>query len=127
MTAHDAFIAERRRQRRIARRIETAVLILILAAAAAVFFGYHPERAAAAWNHVDACRSTLRGYGSDNDVHTFGSRVGARSFGGWGAWGHYSDGSVYVWGIFTFSYGKVASYKGRCSGGDFASDWFVGY
>lgn len=45
MTAHDAFVAERQRQRRIARRIEAAVLILILAAAAAVWFGYHPERA----------------------------------------------------------------------------------
>jgi hypothetical protein len=48
MTAHDAFVAERRRQRRIARRIEAAVLILVLAAAAYVWFGYHPERADAA-------------------------------------------------------------------------------
>jgi hypothetical protein len=127
MTAHDAFVAERRRQRRIARRIEAAVLILILAAAAAVWFGYHPERADAAYNHIGICEGTLRGNPGDNDVHTFGVNVGASSFGGWGSAGHYSDGSVYAWGYFNFSYGRVVAYKGRCSGGDYASDWFVGF
>jgi hypothetical protein len=106
-----------------------------------VFFGYHPERAGAAcstqhhpcrataafYNHVEVCESTLRGYSSDNDVHNLGVATGASSFRGWGPYGHYSDGSVYVWGYFNYSYGKVASYKGRCSGGDYASDWFEGY
>jgi hypothetical protein len=72
MTAYEAVLAERRRQRRIARRIEAVVVILILAAAAAVFFGYHPERASAAYNHVGVCESTLRGYYSDDDVHNWG-------------------------------------------------------
>jgi hypothetical protein len=29
-----------------------------------------------------------------------------------------------VWGKFNYSYGKVVLYLGRCSGGDYASDWF---
>jgi hypothetical protein len=52
--------------------------------------------------------------------------TGAKSFGGWGGSGHYSDGSAYVWGYFVYSYGRTVLYKGRCSGGDFVSDWFVG-
>jgi hypothetical protein len=135
MTAYEAVLAERRRNRRIARRIEAVVVILILAAVAFVYFGYHPERAGAAkplahiasYNHVSTCEATLRGYYSDDDVHSWGVTTGASSFGGWGASGHYSDGSVYVWGSFVYSYGKVVAYKGRCSGGDYASDWFVGF
>jgi hypothetical protein len=142
MTAYEAVLAERRRNRRIARRIEAAVVILILAAVAFVYFEYHPERAgavkcsrqhqpclahAAFYNHVSVCEGTLRGAPGDDDVHSWGVAVGASSFGGWGGYGHYSDGSVYVWGSFNFSYGKVVAYKGRCSGGDYASDWFVGF
>jgi hypothetical protein len=127
MTAHDAFLAERRRQRRIARRIEAAIAILVLTAAAVIYFGYHPERADAAWNHVATCKRTLRGYYRDNDVHRWGGAIGSRSFAGWAGGGHYSDGSVYVWGYFNFSYGRVVAYRGRCSGGDYASDWFVGW
>jgi hypothetical protein len=127
VTAHDAFIAERKRQRRIARRWETAVILLVLATALAVYFGYHPERAdAGTYNHVSVCESTLRGYSSDDDVHNWGVATGAQSFGGWGAYGHYSDGSAYVWGAFNYSYGKVVWYLGRCTGGDYASDWFQG-
>jgi hypothetical protein len=143
MTAHEAVLAERRRNRRIARRIELAIVILIAAAAAAVYFGYHPEGADAAklcsaknhpcrarasfYNHVDACKGTLRGSPGDDDVHNWGVATGATSFGGWGAYGHYSDGSAYVWGAFNYSYGKVVSYRGRCSGGDYVSDWFEGF
>jgi hypothetical protein len=77
--------------------------------------------------HPFTCEATLRGYYSDDDVHSWGVTTGASSFGGWGASGHYSDGSAYVWGSFNYSYGKVVAYKGRCSGGDYASDWFVGF
>jgi hypothetical protein len=99
-------------------------LVLI---AALLAFGVLSAPAQAFYNHVATCESTLRGYYSDNDVHNFGVNVGASSFGGWGSYGHYSDGSVYAWGYFNFSYGRVVAYKGRCSGGDYASDWFVGF
>jgi hypothetical protein len=95
--------------------------------AAIVLLGVLSAQAWASYNHVSTCEATLRGYYSDDDVHSWGVTTGASSFGGWGASGHYSDGSVYVWGGFVFSYGKVVAYKGRCSGGDFASDWFVGF
>lgn len=125
MSAYDSMIAERRRQRRIARRIEAAVILIILAAALVVFFAYHPERAnAGTYNHLAACQASLRGSYSDDDVHLYGVRTGAKSFGGWGSGGHYSDGSAYVWAYFNYSYGYTVLVKGRCSGGDYAADWF---
>jgi hypothetical protein len=80
---------------------------------------------AAFYNHVDVCKSTLRGYSSDDDINNWGVATGAKSFGGWASYGHYSDGSAYVWGKFNYT-GKTVLYKGICSGGDYASDWFVG-
>jgi hypothetical protein len=128
---------EDKRNKRIANWITALVLALVAAAVLIVFFGYHPERAnacsphrnpckatAAFYDHVADCKLSLRGYYSDDDVHAWGVATGAKSFNGWGASGHYSDGSAYVWGYFEYSYGKVVLYRGRCSDGDYQSDWF---
>jgi hypothetical protein len=130
---------ERKRNNRIANWITALVLVLVAAAVLIVFFGYHPERAdacsphrhpckahAASYNHVEICKSTLRGYGSDDDIHTFGVAIGAKSFGGWGAAGHYADGSVWINAQFNLT-GYSPWYTGRCSGGDYAADWFTGW
>jgi hypothetical protein len=81
---------------------------------------------AAFYNHVDVCRSTLRGYSSDDDINRFGSAIGASSFGGWTSYGHYPDGSVWTWGRFNWSGGGYTLYKGICTAGDYGADWFQG-
>jgi hypothetical protein len=121
--------------RRRAFRIELFIVGFILAAVAFVCLTdvgegrkrkNRPFATIATYNHISACKSSLRGYyGHDDDVHRTGVATGATSFGGWTSWGHYSDGSAYVWGKFLYSYGKVALYKGRCTGGDYAADWFA--
>lgn len=133
MTPYERLIAEHKRDNRIANWLTALVFILVAAAVLIVFFAYHPEGAdatkvrahVASYNHLDVCESTLRGYSSDDDVHIYGVNTGAKSFGGWGSYAHYADGSVSVYGRFNYT----NSYKwvlGRCSGGDYASDWFQG-
>lgn len=121
-------------ERRKARRLSFMVVGFTLAFVAFVLFtdvGAGKSRKprvlahSAAYNHIDVCKSTLRGYSSDDDINRVGVQTGAKSFGGWGASGHYADGSAFVWGAFNFSYGQVTWYRGRCSGGDYASDWFA--
>jgi hypothetical protein len=121
-------------ERRVADRITVAVVAIVIAATAFVCFTdvgegrkrkNRPFATAAAYNHIDACKGSLRGYyGHDDDINRTGVATGATSFGGWTSWGHYNDGSAYVWGKFNYSYGKVVLYRGRCTGGDYGADWF---
>lgn len=138
MTPYEQLIEQRNRDHRIANWIVAFVVLVVAATVLAVCLFYHPERAnaskcstharpclarTASYNHLDVCESTLRGYSSDDDIHTFGVAIGAKSFGGWGAYGHYSDGSVWVNSKFNLT-GYYVWVVGRCTGGDYASDWF---
>ena len=110
-----------------ARHATYLLIAIVLAAVLAISLvvGKVPDASAGTYNHISVCQSTLRGYSSDDDVHNWGVAIGARSFGGWGSYWHGPDGSAYVSGLFNLSGGGVW-YTGRCTGGDYASDWFAG-
>jgi hypothetical protein len=117
--------------RRVANWLTLAVLAITAAAVLLVIFAVpsdakkKPRARIAAYTHIQTCKDTLRGlYGHDDDIHRVGVQTGAQSFGGWTSYGRYSNTSVYVWGAFNYSYGKVVLYRGRCTGGDFGADWF---
>jgi hypothetical protein len=116
--------------RRVANWLTLAVLAITAAAVLLVIFAVpsdakKPRARIAAYTHIQTCKDTLRGlYGHDDDIHRVGVQTGAQSFGGWTSYGRYSNTSVYVWGAFVYSYGKVQLYRGRCTGGDFGADWF---
>jgi hypothetical protein len=66
-------------------------LLLVLLVAFTLF----ATPAQAAYNHVEVCKATLRGYfGSDDDVHMFGVSTGANGFSGWGTYWHGDSGGV---------------------------------
>jgi hypothetical protein len=75
----------------------------------------------AAYNHVEVCKATLRGYfGSDDDVHMFGVSTGANGFSGWGTYWHGDSGGVWIYGYF---YGGLFTYGlGHCWDGDYGPD-----
>jgi hypothetical protein len=94
-------------------------LLLIVLASLALATPAH------AYNHVNACMASLRGIYSDNDIHTFGTRIGAKSFGGWGVSWHNARGEAFVQGLFSYWYGGGGTwYTGHCWGGDYGPDSF---
>lgn len=121
--------------RRLTRTVALFAAIMAVAVLAALYVvpnasampkHHGPLAHAAFYNHLDVCESTLRGYSSDDDIHNFGVATGAKSFGGWGAYGHNADNSVWVYGRFNYT-GSYEWVKGNCYGGDYASDWFSGF
>lgn len=97
--------------------MRSLLLLVVLAVLAA------PSTASAAYTHVDACKSSLRGYGgSDDDIHREGVLIGASSFAGFGTYWH-SGGDVYIY--VRFNGGYVSQTLARCWGGDYRYDGFV--
>lgn len=86
---------------------------------------------AEAYNHAAPCRASLRGYSSDDDIHTVGLRLNATRFIGWQinikanfvSW-HGPDGSIYMRGTFGLPGGGWRTLVGHCWGGDYHGDHF---
>jgi hypothetical protein len=94
------------------------LLLIVLASLALTATPAH------AYNHVSACMASLRGVSSDDDIHTFGARLGAKWFSGWGAYWHNGRGDAFVSGRFDYGGGVAYWYIGHCWDGDYRKDSF---
>jgi hypothetical protein len=109
--------------RRKANRATAIFFVLLAAAVLSAWLFYHPERASA-YVHVSACKQSLRGAGTDNDVRNAVVASHATGFVGWAS-GYTRTGanSVYVRGLLTYPGGRFLWWRGRCYSHDFGPDW----